>query len=281
MAYKIIPFIKYSATGNDFIVVDNRRKALAGKQAVLFARLVCDRTTGAGADGVLLMEESRRADFRMRIINADGSEAEMCGNGSRAIAHFARSSFRMKRTMVFETIAGLIHGRIMARDVVSVRLTKPSALKKDIRIKRGSKIWKGHFINTGVPHFVVFAAGDLETVDVFREGRFIRNHPYFQPAGTNVNFVKAGSGNLIHVRTYERGVENETMACGTGSTASAIVSSLVRGLVPPIKVRTRSGETLRVHFKVERGTADHVFLEGRVRPVFSGRVRFNGKQIMA
>ncbi|MDD5065874.1 MAG: diaminopimelate epimerase [bacterium] len=272
-----IPFIKYNSTGNDFIIVDNRRMALKNRVVVPFSRTACRPRTGIGADGLLLLEKSRKSDFTMRIINADGSEAEMCGNGSRAIAHFARSIKAAGKKMEFDTLAGLIRAEIRGDQAVKVELTKPFGLRKGLRIGQGEKAREGYFLNTGVPHVVLFM-DDLEDLDVFKTGRFIRYHDLFKPAGTNVNFVRIISRHSIEVRTYERGVENETLACGTGATASAILSSLIKGTLSPVTVRTRGREILKIYFRIGQGDRiSQVFLEGRVLPVFSGVTEFDGK----
>lgn len=279
MTKRTVPFVKYSATGNDFIVVDNRKSLLPDASALFFARRACLRAEGIGADGLILLERSRRADAKMRIINADGSEAEMCGNGSRALAHFAfYAGCPAKKSMEIETLAGLIRASVTGKDTVRVRLTEPSGLNKGIKINCAGKKRSGHFLNTGVPHFVVFVK-DLDGVDVPGEGRCIRHHAFFRPYGTNVDFAQVMGRGLVRVRTYERGVEDETGACGTGSTASAILGVLTQGLALPVRVRTRSGETLKVHFTRKGDAVTNVFLEGRVRPVFRGSVLFDGRNL--
>ena len=215
----------------------------------------------------------------MRIINADGSEPEMCGNGARCIAHFAYTINCVGKNMVFETLAGLISGEVKNSNIVKVKLTQPFGFKKDISIQYNNKPQTLHFINTGVPHVVLFTK-NIEKPDVFNIGQFIRYHRKFRPAGTNVNFIQVINQHYIMVRTYERGVENETLACGTGATASAIITSLLNKTAPPVKVRTRSNEILTVYYKIkDADKIEDVFLEGTVTPVFSGITEFDGKKL--
>ncbi len=274
-----ISFAKYNGTGNDFIVIDNRNKFLTGKDIFEFTRLACEPKTGIGADGVILLEKSNKADFKMRIINADGSEPEMCGNGARCISHFAYTINCAKEKMVFETLAGLITGEVNNSNNIKVKLTQPFGFEKDISILYNNKPIKLHSINTGVPHVAIFTK-NIEKPDVLNTGRFIRNHRKFRPAGTNVNFVQVINQHYIIVRTYERGVENETLACGTGVTASAIITSLLKKTAPPVKVRTRSNEILKVYYEITNDDKiENVFLEGKVTPVFSGVTEFDGKKL--
>ena len=215
----------------------------------------------------------------MRIINADGSEPEMCGNGARCVAHFANIINCSGKTMEFETLAGLVSGEVMNNDIVKVKLTQPFGFKRDIKIKYNNKDMNLCFINTGVPHAVVFTT-NIQKIDVSGMGGFIRNHKIFSPAGTNADFIQLKDRHNIIVRTYERGVEDETLACGTGVTASAIISSLLGKTTSPVNVQTRSNETLKVYFKTnDNKDINDVFLEGRVTPVFSGVTEFDGKKL--
>jgi len=256
-----LEFYKYSGTGNDFVIIDNRKKVL--KNIFKFAIKVCDRKNGVGADGLLLIENSKVADFKMRIINSDGSEAEMCGNGARCIAHFTFFKKIASKNMNFETKAGIIDAYVKG-SYVKVKLTKPHSFRQGIRIKYKDKDYELFFINTGVPHAVIFV-DNLENIPVEELGRYIRYHDEFKPAGTNVNFVKIINEKEIAIRTYERGVEAETLSCGTGSTASAIISSFVRNMQEPIIVRTKGGEKLKVYLSP-------VYLEGKVKQIFKGEL---------
>jgi diaminopimelate epimerase len=265
---KAIPFFKAVASGNDFVIVDNRRRVI--QDAVRFAQAVCPRHTGVGADGVLLFEPSKKSSFKMRIVNSDGSEAEACGNGFRCIALFAKEKLGFPNEFEFESLAGLIQARIKGSSV-RVQLVKPSQYRE-----KGEVTVLGHrlhysFINTGVPHTVIFVEG-LSKIDVNGLGRAVRTHAAFKPYGTNVNFVEVKNGQEINVRTYERGVESETLACGTGSTASALISSFLGYTKPPVKVITSGGEILTIDFKQQNGKTDVVTLEGEARIVFEGTV---------
>ncbi len=279
MKLKNITFTKYSSAGNDFIIIDNCKKLLKENDIPKFTVAACKLKTGIGADGVILLEKSSKADFKMRIINADSSEAEMCGNGARCIAHFFNTINHTKKKIVFETLAGLITGEIKKNNVVKVKLTSPFGFKKNIKIKYNKKKLTVHFINTGVPHTILFVK-NIEKVDVFNIGRYIRTHKLFQNAGTNVNFVQVIDRHKVYVRTYERGVEDETLACGTGVTACSIVSAIIKKTVSPVNVKTRGGAILKVSFKLTGNNSfEDVFLEGDVLPVFFGITKFNGKKI--
>ena len=265
---KTIPFTKMVASGNDFIVLDNR-KAIS-RDIVAFSREICANHTGIGADGVLLFENSRKADFKMRIINSDGSEAEACGNGFRCIALYAKQKMGYPARFKFESLSGLIEAQIKDSRVC-VQLVKPSQLKKNAGIQVMGHRLHYSFINTGVPHTVIFVEG-ISKIDVGGLGRAIRNHADFKPRGTNVNFVEVKNRGQIQVRTYERGVEKETLACGTGSTASAIISSLSGYAKPPVNVKTSGGEILTVDFKRDGDKISNVTLEGEAKIVFEGNL---------
>jgi len=257
-----LSFIKMVASGNDFVAVDAYKGASASGYRDL-AKRMCDRKFGAGADGLLVIDKSRKADIRMRIFNADGSEAEMCGNGARCAALYTG-----KKNVRLETLAGIIKA-IVSRDLVKIRLTDPHSLKLDLPVKVGSRALWVNFINTGVPHAVIFVDG-LENIDVHGLGRHIRNHKEFSPKGTNVNFVEVLDDESIQVRTYERGVEAETLACGTGSTASALVFALRAGMNKCVNVHTRSGEVLKVYFNRTDNKFSDVWLEGNASIVYKG-----------
>ena len=254
------------ASGNDFVVVDNRRKVI--EDPARFSRAVCTPHTGVGADGVLLFEDSRKADFKMRILNSDGSEAESCGNGFRCIALFARERLDYPSRFQFESVAGLIHAEVRGKRVC-VELVTPSDFREKAEIEVLGHRLHYSFINTGVPHAVIFVEG-ITGVDAEGIGRAIRRHADFRPKGTNVNFVEVKKPNEIHVRTYERGVERETLACGTGSTVSAVVSSLLGYTKPPVRVKTTGGEVLTVDFKRQGAKISRVTLEGEARFVYEG-----------
>lgn len=261
-------FHKMVASGNDFIVIDNRKRVI--KNPAAFAKKVCSLHTGVGADGILLYENSSKADFKMRIVNSDGSEAEACGNGFRCISLYAKEKMKMGSEFKFETLAGIISAKVRGTRV-SVGMVRP----KDLKL-HGDLHVSGHrlhysFINTGVPHTVILAEG-LEKIDVNSLGREIRYHKDFKPKGTNVNFVEITGPKQIRVRTYERGVEKETLACGTGSTASAVITSLLDYTKSPVAVKTSGGEILNIDFKREGSSVTDVKLEGAVEFVFEGKL---------
>lgn len=254
-----LPFTKLVASGNDFVAA----RLKAGNQSLgRLARKVCDRKFGIGADGLLALEKSKRARLKMRIFNADGSEAGMCGNGARCVALLIG-----KKKVSIETKAGII-ASVVSGNSVKIKLTDPKDIKLDIPLKAG-RIIHVNFINTGVPHAVIFTEG-LDKFDIAGIARFIRYHKRFAPAGTNVNFVEALDKGAIKVRTYERGVEDETLACGTGSVASSLIFALKTSAARKIYVHTKSGEVLKVHFERNDTGFRNVWLEGRVRIVCKG-----------
>jgi diaminopimelate epimerase len=266
-----LPFVKMTGAGNDFVVMDNRgaRYPLSADQIIL----LCDRRFGIGADGVLAVEAAgdASADFRMRYYNADGGEAEMCGNGARCFARFVQAMPRANTERVrFLTPAGLITGEYVGNDV-RVNLTAPTETRLNQRADFG---WGGieyHFMNTGVPHVVVYVP-DAEKAEVVPQGRAIRRSPIF-PRGTNVNFVQVADAGSLIVRTYERGVEDETLACGTGVTAAALLTQRVQGLALPLRVKVRGGDVLAVNAKADGDTFSEVTLTGPAVEVFSGEIR--------
>jgi diaminopimelate epimerase len=266
---KTIKFTKAVATGNDFIVIDNRRLGIKGLSKLAIA--LCDRKYGIGSDGLLVVERSAKAHFRMRIFNSDGSEAEMCGNGSRCIALYAKIKKIAPQNMTIQTLAGMLQASVRG-DIVKVRLTNPRDLALGVCIEIGSTPHELCFVNTGVPHAIHFV-DDIKDVDVKNFGRSIRHHDAFAPRGTNADFVQMVDSKNIKVRTYERGVEDETLACGTGSVASALISAEIANMTSPVTVETRGGEKLKVHFDRQDGSFVEVYLEGRASLVFDGIVK--------
>ncbi len=258
---KKLNFTKMVGSGNDFILVE--LKNLRTKEFKNLAKNMCDRKFGIGANGMLVLEKSKIADIKMRIFNADGSEAEMCGNGARCAA-----LINAGRKGKIETRAGVIKTQVRGSQV-KIQLTDPKALKLDIPLKVNGRLIRASFINTGVPHAIVFVDG-IDNIDVVNIGGSIRRNARFAPAGTNVNFVEIEGANLIRVRTYERGVEDETLACGTGSTAAALVFALKNNLEKLVKVKTQSGEQLKVYFKKEGNKFQDVWLEGSAKIVYKG-----------
>ena len=266
-----LAFVKMSGAGNDFVVLDNRALSLALTREQI-ARL-CDRHFGIGADGLLAVEPSDQAeaDFRMRYYNADGGEAEMCGNGARCFARFVHPLRRANAEQVrFLTPAGLITAEYLG-DEVRINLTAPTEMKLHQRADFGWGEIEYHFMNTGVPHAVVVVA-EAERAEVIAHGRAIRRSAIF-PRGTNVNFVQVTDSAKLIVRTYERGVEDETLACGTGVVASALVTSRVHRLPLPLCVKVRGGDVLTVNARAEGDLFREVTLTGPATEVFSGEFR--------
>jgi diaminopimelate epimerase len=266
-----LPFVKMSGAGNDFVVIDNRARRHDLTPAQI-ARL-CDRRFGIGGDGLLAVEPppDSTADFRMRYYNADGGEAEMCGNGARCFARFVQAMPRAQADRVrFLTPAGLIVGEYLGAEV-RVNLTAPTETRLRQRADFGWGEIEYHFMNTGVPH-VVLDVPEVEKAEVVARGRAIRRSPIF-PKGTNVNFVERADAKNLVVRTYERGVEDETLACGTGVTAAALVAQQVHGMSLPLGVRVRGGDVLTVNARADRGTFSEVTLTGPAVEVFSGEIR--------
>ena len=287
-----VPFTKMVGAGNDFILVDARKNPLGGSASRLAQRW-CDRKQGIGADGLLVITPSSRADARMRIFNPDGSEAAMCGNGLRCAAWFLHSqgnlhgalspvasakgsSFASLRTSLttgfcLETGAGRMFIQITGRQRTRIFLTPPRKLELHRRLTIGKRRLWFHSVDTGVPHAVLITSR-LAQIPLDEWGPVIRNHPLFRPAGTNVNFIRIHSARRISIRTYERGVEAETLACGTGACASVVVATALGHLRPPVQVVTAGGETLRVGFRqgdcFEQGST----LEGSAKILFEGAI---------
>jgi diaminopimelate epimerase len=259
-------FTKMCAGGNDFIVIDNRFGNYP--DGTVLAPRLCRRSHSIGADGLLFLERGRDAGrLKMRIFNPDGSEAEMCGNGARCIAAFAYRMGIGAKNADFETLAGPVSAEILG-DEVKLKMNEPAGLKLSLEFSVDDRTYSASFINTGVPH-TVLVVEDIETADVESLGRKIRNLPMFEPAGTNVDFVELVDAGRIRLRTYERGVEGETLACGTGAAASAIVCSLLGEAASPVSVETRGGSILTVYFKKGEKVTD-VYLRGDAAFVCEG-----------
>lgn len=267
-----LEFWKMSGSGNDFIIVDNRSGAVPEERMGPLVRSVCRRRISVGADGVIFLTASQRFDFAWRFFNADGGEVEMCGNGSRCIARFAFLKGIAGPDMTFETLAGPIQAQVEGRSV-KVLMPRPSGLKRDLELDLGRQggggMVRADFINTGVPHVVV-RVERLEDHPVFEQGRALRYHETFAPAGTNVSFMKVKGPHDIEIRTYERGVEGETLACGTGAIACALVGAAAGEAVSPVRIKTSGGETLTIHFKQKGEAFERVFLEGGTSVVYRG-----------
>ena len=258
-----VGFSKYVGAGNDFIIIDNRGASYPSEDKV-FTRTICCRRLGVGADGVLLLEHSTSADYRIRIFNADGSEAEMCGNGMRCIVQYLHDRNMGGPSYKLETQGRLITGQTVDEGV-TIEMGDPSNVKWDLMIE-GVRC---DYLDTGVPH-VVFFVEDLEEIDLLQQGRFLRHHSHFQPRGTNVDFIQMGSDGVLQVRTYERGVEAETLACGTGATASALAAARQLNLSSPVAVKVASGDLLTIDFHREDHLFTKITLTGPAYSVYNG-----------
>jgi diaminopimelate epimerase len=262
-------FTKMNGAGNDFVLIDNRSGDIHLNRDQIVQ--ICDRHRGIGADGILLLEKaSNEADFRMRYFNSDGGEAEMCGNGARCFARFANKITGAQGEISFETPAGVIAAEL-GDNQVTLQMTEPTDLRLNVTLRVRDKDKTVHFINSGVPH-VVIPVSHVDDVDVRREGTAIRHHEMFSPKGANVNFIEKRGTKKIVVRTYERGVENETLACGTGVVASALIFAATENIDGPIGVLVRGGNELQVGFKKAGLQFKNVTLTGPADFVFEGTI---------
>lgn len=259
-----------NGAGNDFILLDNRARQiqLSREQVVR----LCDRHRGIGADGIMLLVpcDSGRADWAWQFYNSDGSDAEMCGNGARCFARYIARLTGATGRLTFETVAGVIAAEILG-ERVTINLTQPKELRVGELVPLSTGSETIHSCNTGVPHAVVFVA-DADQAMVLKLGHEIRFHPHFAPKGTNVNFAQLLGPDHIRVRTYERGVEGETLACGTGVTASALVAARLHGFRSPVRVQVQGGDRLEVSFAEQAGGFTDVRLNGPADFVFEGKI---------
>lgn len=264
---KGVPFFKMQGCGNDFVIIDNRAQRVPASSMEEWARRVCRKSFGVGADGLIFLDDAPQGsgfDYIWHFYNADGSRAEMCGNGSRCAARLANMLGMAGPEHVLGTDAGGIAAKVLPDGQVRVRLTKPHGLRTAIALNVDGLSLTAHFVNTGVPHTVVFF-DDVSTVDVKALGRAIRFHPEFAPAGTNANFVSVTGLGSLNLRTYERGVEDETYACGTGACASAAVAHALGLTGPDVEVTTSGGEVLGVSL-----ASGDIFLRGGAEVTFAG-----------
>ncbi len=260
---KEIKFSKYQGTGNDFILIDNRNGSF-DINASDFIEHLCHRRFGIGSDGLMLLEKSEDSSFFMRYYNSDGRESSMCGNGGRCIAAFAVHCDVVPEgeCFSFDAVDGR-HEAIVEGETVSLRMTDVNGVKIEEN---------GMFLDTGSPHLIRFV-DDPASIDVFKEGRGLRNHETFAPGGTNVNFVGPVSQGEIEMRTYERGVEDETWSCGTGAVASAIASAVKNGTGNAFVMKVPGGK-LKVNFDVEgEGRFSNIWLKGPAKFVFEGVIQ--------
>ncbi|MDR1928561.1 MAG: diaminopimelate epimerase [Endomicrobium sp.] len=266
-----INFSKVVATGNDFILIDNRKNIIKKDNYAELASKLCARKYSIGADGLIFIEKSIYKDFKMKYLNCDGSYAAMCGNGGRSVAKFMYALKAVNYKMEFETDAGTINAEIFEKNIVKLNLYKPKNIKQNIKLKFETHEINVDFIDTGVPHIVIFV-DDIEKIDILKYGKKIRYHKIFAPLGVNVNFVKIVKDNILMIRTYERGVEDETLACGTGVIAVGIISYIKGYTKLPTSIITRSGEKLYVSFEYKNSEIFNVILEGPAFIAFKGMV---------
>lgn len=262
-------FAKYVGCGNDFILFDNRQGTFPLSQPTIISRL-CHRQKGIGADGVILLENSQQADFRMRIFNSDGSEAEMCGNGLRCLIHWLTLKGLPASTYRIETM----HRILMAfrrEAAICIEMGKPTHLQWNIPLSYHQQLFHAHHLNTGVPHTVLFIH-DVDSINLVELGTYIRNHPFWLPKGTNVTVAQQIGAQRFKIRTFERGVEGETLACGTGAVAAALAAAHQHRLVSPLTIQTRSGEELTIGFLRHEKEFSNVTLTGPAQLTFQGEI---------
>ncbi len=265
---KELKFIKMSGAGNDFIVIDNYNKKI--NLSAMQIEAICRRGFSVGADGLIMIEKSfKNYNFFMRFFNNDGKESEMCGNGGRCAARFAYLKKHAGKKMEFMAKDGPHKAIIIKNNIVKLKMIEPFNIKLKIKLKIKNKIIVGNYLNTGVPHFVIFV-NNLENFDVFNIGKEIRFHKFFAPQGTNVDFIQK-INNIYFIRTYERGVEAETYACGTGATASAIIINKLKNEKSPVLLKTKGG-LLKVYFKRYNFEYVDVWLEGPANVIYEGKL---------
>lgn len=266
-----IRFTKAVAAGNDFVIIDNKDGGI-DPAAIDYPKMaldICRRKLSVGADGLLVLESSRNADFKMRVINPDGSEVDMCGNGARCSALYAASS-GWGNELTLETGAGILSAKVDEENI-KLKMSDPKDIDLEIKLGIGSNMMIVHRINTGVPH-VIHLVDDIEKYKVVETGRKVREHTLFAPDGTNVDFIGKVVNNCASVRTYERGVEDETLACGTGAVASAIVLGLLGFAESPVSIRTQSGDVLSIYFNISGDKVTDVYLRGSAYIVCVGEI---------
>lgn len=272
-----IDFVKMTGAGNDFVLIDDREGHLQ-LDWTMYAPRLCDRRYGIGADGVLIIQQDNKLPFTLSYYNADGSYGGMCGNGGRCAASYIMENENSDEIR-FHSLGHEYYAVKTSVGRVRLRMKNPVALQTGISILVSNHVVPVHSVDTGAPHAVIFLDElSPELRDVVHErgitgiGREIRHDVHFAPGGTNVDFVEILEGSSISLRTYERGVENETLACGTGSVAAALISALLRALISPVSVKTKSGESLLVSFQRDGGTLQSIDLEGPAKTVFRGYI---------
>lgn len=266
-----IPFWKMHGAGNDFVLVDDRKLTVPVADKAWLAA-IGQRRTGVGCEGIILIQPSARAHFTMRFFNPDGSEVDMCGNGARCVARLAYDLKVAPASMTFETGAGIIAAE-MVGDRVRLGMTVPGDWRLNQVIDLDGRKRPYGFVNSGVPH-VVMPLEQLEQEDVAKTGAAIRYHKDFAPRGTNANFIQVTGPDTLKIRTYERGVEAETLACGTGIVASGLIAGRMGWVKPPVKVTCAGGDVLEVGYVLTADGARDVTLLGPAVHVFTGELQY-------
>ncbi|MDO9543123.1 MAG: diaminopimelate epimerase [Kiritimatiellia bacterium] len=266
-----VKFGKMHGAGNDFIIVDDHTMRFPLSDRAWIKR-ICSLHSGIGAEGLILLQPSDKASFRMRFFNPDGLEAEMCGNGVRCAARFANDDGIAAREMTIQTMAGILRASITDN---GVRVAMPvlPGVRLNFPVQVAGRSIMCSFINTGVPHVVV-ETDDLEAVDLNHIGPLLRWHKDFAPQGANIDYLGVSGDHSLRVRTYERGVEAETFACGTGITACAIIAAMLNKVTPPVRVKCRHGDMLEVDFKKSGNDVEDITLLGPAMRVFQGEISY-------
>lgn len=266
-----LEFFKMAGTGNDFILIDNRRAALNAESFPELARLLCRRQFSVGADGLIVLETTPNASVRMHYFNADGSRAQLCGNGARCAARLAYMRVIAGRSLTLETDVGILQAEVLEKGEVKVSLPAPANERLNVEVEFVGHTLCGQYLEVGVPH-VVFFLKEIDNIDVMAVGRAVRSHPAFAPEGANVHFAETTSLGL-RLRSYERGVEAEVLACGSGAAAAACLSARLFGTAAPVPVYTRGGALLTIHFNLdEDGSPENLALQGETRLVCRGKI---------
>ena len=266
-----LSFRKMHGAGNDFILLDDRGGAFPCGDR-LCIRALCERRTGIGSDGLILIQASGKSDFRMRFFNPDGTEADLCGNGARCVARFAHEIGAAPADMSIETAAGNVRARVIGGNVM-LDLPAPSGFSMNLELDVAGQKRLCHRVVLGVPHAVTEPA-DWDTIDVARVGSALRRHPAFAPAGANVDFVRIEPDGTVRIRTFERGVEAETLACGTGIAAAAVILGRLGRVHPPVELECAHGDRLSVNFVLTGAGAERVTLLGPAETVFDGAAEY-------
>ncbi len=276
-----IPFTKIEGAQNDFIVIDNRARWFPRASMKLFASFVCHRRKGIGADGVIFIEPHAQLDFTMLFFNPDGSDGSMCGNGGRCAILFAHHRKFASGSVRFEVLGQTYVGE-MTEEFIRIYFPEPRKLKFSFKLKVFDQLVTTHYAHVGAPHALIFIEDIekprvlfLDELNIDSWGKAVRRHFDFQPEGVNANFLSIDNENIVHVRTFEKGVEAETEACGTGTVASALIAHVIKKLSSPIIVETHGGDRMRIGFEIENQHVKNIYLEGPAREVFNGVVVYD------